>query len=181
MKVDVSNCPSPHSFGNKVGRVMWGMVWLVLFRPSPKPLHAWRRWLLRAFGAQIGRGVHIQSSVRVWAPWNLTMEDHSCLSFDVDCYCVAPVFIGAHTTVSQYSYLCTASHDIRLSQMPLTTAAITVGRGAWVAADVFVAPGVRIGDGAVVAAKACVTKDVLPWTIVGGNPARFIKRRELRG
>ena len=179
MKGDVSGCPSPHSLGNKAGRVLWGLAWAVLYRPSPKIFHGWRRWLLRLFRARIGRGVHTHPSARIWAPWNLEM-DHSCLAHNVDCYCVGSVRIGAHATVSQYSYLCTASHDFEHPHLPLVTAPITIGNGAWVTADVFVGPGVTIGDGAVVGARSSVFKDVAPWTVVAGNPARFVKKREMR-
>lgn len=181
MKVDVSYCPSSHSARNKVGRALWGIVWLLFYRPSPKPFHFWRRFLLRLFGARIGKGVHPHASARIWAPWNLEMGDHSCLSHQVDCYCVAPIRLGAHSTVSQYSYLCTASHDIDVPDMPLTTAPIVIGEGAWITADVFVGPGVTIGDGAVVGVRSTVLKDVEPWTVVAGSPAKFIKRREIKG
>jgi putative colanic acid biosynthesis acetyltransferase WcaF len=179
MNVNVSNCPSTHSTSNKLGRVLWGIVWLLLYRPSPKPFHAWRRFLLRLFGAKIGRGAFPHASVKIWAPWNLEMGDHSCLSHNVDCYCVAPVKLGAHVTVSQYSYLCTATHDIEQPDMPLITAPIVIGEGAWVTADVFVGPGVTIGEGAVVGARSSVFKDVAPWTVVAGNPARFVRKRLL--
>src|SRR5574341_424434 len=108
------------------------------------------------------------------------MGDHSCLSHHVDCYCVAKVRIGAHATVSQYSYLCSAGHDIEDPQMRLVAAPITIGDGAWVAADVFLAPGVSIGEGAVVGARSSVFNDVDPWTVVVGNPARFLRKRELK-
>jgi len=108
------------------------------------------------------------------------MGDHSCLSHEVDCYCVAPVKLGAHVTVSQYSYLCTATHDIEEPSMPLVTAPIVIGAGAWITADVFIGPGVTIGEGAVVGARSTVFKDVEPWTVVAGNPARFIKNRQLK-
>ena len=107
------------------------------------------------------------------------MGEYSCLSHFVDCYCVAPIKIGAHATVSQYSYLCTASHDIEDPQMPLVTAPITIGEGAWVTAGVFIGPGVTIGEGAVVGARSVVLKDVEAWTVVAGNPAKFIKNRQL--
>ena len=175
--IDVSDSPSPHSFGNKIARVLWGMVWLFLFRPSPKVLHGWRRLLLRLFGARIGRGAHIHASVKVWGPWNLIMEDHSCLGPYVDCYCVDTIRLGPHSTVSQYGYLCGASHDHEHPNMPLVTAPITIGREVWVAADVFVAPGVTIGDGALVGARSSVFRNVDPWTVVAGNPAKFIKPR----
>lgn len=180
MRVDVSNCPSPHSLRNRLGRALWAVVWMLLYRPSPKPFHFWRRFLLRAFGAKIGRGAHPYPSVKIWAPWNLTMGDYSCLGHHVDCYCVAPITIGEHATVSQYSYLCTASHDIECHRMTLVTAPIVVGAGAWITADVFVGPGVHIGEGAVVAVRSTVLNDVSPWTVVAGNPAKFIKRRELK-
>ena len=180
MWVDVSKARSAHSFGHKAMRAAWGVVWLLLFLPSPRPLHGWRRFLLRLFGARIGKAVHVYPSAKVWAPWNLEMDDHACLSFSVDCYCVDRISIGAHATVSQYSYLCGASHDYRDPALPLTPRPIVIGAGAWVAADVFVGPGVTIGDGAVVGARSTVMTDVEPWTVVSGNPAQFLKRRERR-
>jgi putative colanic acid biosynthesis acetyltransferase WcaF len=177
MHVDVSYCPSSHSLSNKLGRVLWGIVWLLLYRPSPKIFHGWRRFLLRLFGAKIGKGVHLYPSAKIWAPWNLEMGDHSCLSYDTDCYCVDKIRIGSHATVSQYSFLCTASHDYTDPYMPLTTAPIEIGDGAWIAADVYVAPGVSIGESAVVGARSSVFKNVATLTVVVGNPAKFIKKR----
>ena len=178
--VDVSQSKSAHSLRNKLGRTVWNIVWLLLFRPTPKVLYGWRRFLLRMFGAEIGRGAIVKPSVRVWAPWNLTIGDYSCLSFDVDCYCVAPIHIGAQATVSQYSFLCTASHDYSHPQMPLVIAPIVIGDGAWVCADVFVGPDVTIGKGAVVGARASVFRDVDAYAVVAGNPATFIKKREMQ-
>src|SRR5487761_2751533 len=151
---------------NRIRRALWGSAWLILYRPSPRPLHGWRRFLLRAFGARIERGAHPYPSSKIWAPWNLTMHEHSCLADHVDCYSVAPISLGAHATVSQYSYLCSASHDYRDPAMPL------------VAADVFVGPGVRIGEGEVVGARSTVTRDVAPWTVVAGSPAIRRGRRD---
>ena len=107
------------------------------------------------------------------------MDEHSCLGADVDCYCVACIHIGAHATVSQYSYLCTASHDFHRSDMPLITAPIVIEDQAWVCADVFVSMGVTIGQGAVVGARSTVTKSIPPWTVAAGNPARVVKAREM--
>ncbi len=160
-----------------MGRALWRIVWVCLYRPTPRPLHGWRRWLLRLFGAKIGTGAHPYPSAWIWAPWNLEMGDRSCLGDHTDCYCVDKVVIGAHSTISQYSFLCTASHDHMEPYLPLITAPIVIGERAWVAADVFVGPGVAIGDGAVVGARASVFRNVAPWTVVAGNPARLIKRR----
>jgi putative colanic acid biosynthesis acetyltransferase WcaF len=165
------------TFRQRSLRLAWNIVWLLLYRPSPRTFHAWRRWLLRVFGAQIGTGAVPYAAARIWAPWNLTMAANSCLSDGVDCYCVAPVTIGAHATVSQYSYLCAASHDYRDPAMPLVIAPIVIGAEAWVAADVFVGPGVAIGEGAVVGARSTVTQDVDPWTVVAGSPPLVRGRR----
>ena len=169
------------SLANKLARSVWQVVWLLLYRPTPRLFHPWRCLLLRLFGAKLGRAVHPYPSARIWAPWNLEMGDHACLSEGVDCYCVAPVRIGAQTTVSQYSFLCTASHDYTRADMPLVTAPITIGERAWLTADVFVGPGVTIGDGAVVTARSSVFADIPPWVVARGNPAVPVKARVLQG
>ncbi len=174
---DKEHCPSPHSFRNKVGRVVWGLVWVLLFRPSPRICFAWRRGLLRLCGARIGRQARIFPSVRIWAPWNLTVGDEVSLARDVDCYCVAPITIGSYATISQEAFLCAATHDPRSKTMVLVSAPIAIGSQAWVCARAFVGPGVTIGDGAVLGACAVTTKDVAAWTIAAGNPARFIRQR----
>ncbi len=169
------------SLGNKLARMLWNVVWGTLYRPSPRGLHSWRRLLLRLFGARLGAGVHPYPSARIWAPWNLEMGDHACLGENVDCYCVDKIRIGAYSTVSQYSFLCTASHDYVRRSMPLVTAPIAIGEHVWVTADVFVAPGVSIGDGVVVAARSSVFDDIPAWVVVKGNPARVAKKREWLG
>ncbi len=171
--------PLPLSMCNKAARAAWHLVWLCLFRPSPRPLHAWRRFLLRLFGASLGKGARAYPSARIWAPWNLRMGDHACLSEAVDCYCVEQVTIGAFTTVSQYSFLCTASHDYTRASMPLVAAPIHVGQRAWITADVFVAPGVTIGDGAVINSRSSVFMDIPAWTVARGNPAVPYRERTL--
>jgi putative colanic acid biosynthesis acetyltransferase WcaF len=104
------------------------------------------------------------------------MGEGSCLGDYVRCYSVDRVTLEPHATVSQYSFLCTASHDYRVGGMPLITAPITIGRHAWVAADAFIGPGVTVGERAVVGARASVFRHVDPWTVVGGNPARVIRK-----
>lgn len=179
-RVDISRKPSPHSSGNKLARMCWAIVWLLLFRPSPRRLLGWRRFLLRLFGAKLAATAKVHNSVVIWAPWNLTMEDEATLAPNVDCYCVAPVRIGAHTTVSQYSYLCGATHDFEHPRFPLVPKPIAIEDQVWVAADVFVAPGVTIHQGAVVGARSSVFKDIPAWTVAVGNPAKPIRARVIR-
>jgi putative colanic acid biosynthesis acetyltransferase WcaF len=153
-------------------RALWNACWLLLYRPSPTPFHFWRRFLLRLFGAKIGNGAHPYPSARIWNPRHLEMGDRSCLGRHVDCYCVDRVTIGADAVISQYSYLCTASHDHRDKAFPLVSAPIYIGKNAWIAADVFVGPGVTIGEGAVIGARSTVFQAFIPpWTVSFGNPA----------
>jgi putative colanic acid biosynthesis acetyltransferase WcaF len=163
--------------GNRLLRVVWGMTWRFLYRPSPRILHGWRCWLLRRFGARIGHGARPYPRARIWAPWNLSMGAHSCMADDVDCYAVARIEIGEYATVSQYSYLCAATHDFRDAALPLMVAPICIGAEVWVAADVFVGPGVTIGEGAVVGARSTVLRDVESWSVQAGSPVRRIGER----
>lgn len=181
-ELDIKNYKNRHSFGSMVARVVWNVVWFLLFRTTPRGnlFRPWRIFLLKLFGANVCWSSNVLPSCRIWAPWNLTMRKYSCLSVDVDCYTVAPIVLGDNATVSQGAKLCTAGHDITSKIMELTYKPIVIGANAWVAGWAIVLPGVTIGEGAVVAAGAVVTKDVEPWTVVGGNPARFIKRRELK-
>lgn len=181
LKVDLSTYQNALSTTNQIARFIWTIVWSIFARPIPRSLfNGWKLFLLRLFGAKVHKKSVVYSSARIYMPWNLEMEEYACLAPEVDCYNAALVKIGKHSTVSQKSYLCTATHDIEKSNNPLVTKPIIIEDQAWVAADVFVGPGVNIGQGAVVAAGAVVVKDVEPWTVVGGNLAKFIKKREIK-
>lgn len=180
--VDLSQYKNALSRKHQVVRFFWGLVWGIFARPLPKSVGSgWKRFLLRLFGAKVAKTAVVYSSAKVYYPANLVMKDYSCLAPKVDCYNVAPVVIGANATVSQGTSLCTASHDITNPHLPLITAPITIGDQAWVAAEAFVGMGITVGEGAVVGARAVVVKDVEPWTVVGGNPAKFIKQRVIEG
>lgn len=181
VRVTPRECASPHSTLNKALRAVWGLCWVFLFRPSPPFLYTWRRGLLRLFGARVGRGAKVMPSTKIWAPWKLDLGEYACLSHGVDCYCVDNVSVGPHATVSQYSFLCTATHDDSDPHMALVTAPIRIDEGAWVCADVFVGPGVTVAEGAVVGARSMVLKNVPAWTVCGGSPFRVLRERKLRG
>lgn len=180
-KIDLSKYHNSLSRKNQIIRMLWTIVWGIFARPLPRSIGSgWKRFLLRLFGAKIDSTAVVYSSARVYYPANLIMERYACLASDVDCYNVNIIRIGANTTVSQGAYLCTASHDITNPLNPLITAPIIIEDQAWIAADAFVGMGVTIGQGAVVGARAAVFKNVEPWTIVGGNPAKFIKKRIIK-
>ena len=164
------------TLGEKLGRVLWALVH-PLFRFSPRPLWAWRRFLLRLFGAKIGRDVHIYPTVKITIPWHLTINDEAAVGDGARLYALGPIHIGSQATVSQYAHICAGGHDYTNPEMTLTKPEIVIGDGAWVCADAYVGGGVTIGASAIVAARAVVVRDVAPGLIVGGNPATAIKDR----
>lgn len=135
--------------------------------------------MLRLFGMKMGERCMVNSSAKIWAPWNVQLGKYVAIGAKAQIYSVDRITIGDKITISQGAYLCTASHDIRHINKPLIHAPITLGSFSWVCADAFVSMGVTIGEGAVVGARAAVFKDVEPWSVVGGNPAQFIKKREV--
>ena len=167
------------SFGNRVTRFIWSIVYIVLFRPSPRPLHRWRNFLLRLFGASLHKTARVYPRARVWLPSNLTMAANSCIADDVDVYSVDSITLGKGATVSQYSFLCTASHDFDDVRHPLITSPITIEARVWVAADVFISPGTTVHEGAVIGARSAVFHDVPAWKVAAGTPATVIRDRKL--
>lgn len=166
------------SLRNKLHRLVWNITCLFLFRPFAGPLFwRWRNFILLLFGAKIGKGSKISASAKIWAPWNLRIGDYTAIGAGANCYNPACIKLGSKVVISQGAYLCTASHDISNPRNPLITSPIQVESFAWIAADAFVGMGVTIGQGAVIGARAAVFKNVEPWTVVGGNPAKFIKKR----
>ncbi len=179
--IDLSKYQNALSRKNQVARLLWTITWAIFARPLPRSLgNSWKIFLLRLFGAKVDKTAVVYSSVRIYMPWNLEMNAYSCLAPEVDCYNVNKIIIGAHTTISQKTYLCGASHDVGLTYNPLIHAPIIIEDQVWIGANAYVGMGVTIGQGAVVGANACVYKDVEPWTIVGGNPAKFIKKRIIK-
>jgi putative colanic acid biosynthesis acetyltransferase WcaF len=159
-------------------RLIWSLVQATLYRYSFHTWSGWRAMLLRLFGAKIARGCTIRRTSKVYYPWKLTMGVGSCLGDDCEVYNLADVTLGDWVTVSQEAYLCAGSHDYRYRTMPLVTTPIVLKDDSWVCARAFVGPGVTVGAGAIVAAAAVAMRDVDDMTIVAGNPAKFIKRRE---
>lgn len=165
---------------NRLGRVLWGAVYVLLFRPSPRPLHAWRSWLLRRFGAQLGPHCHIYPKSRIWAPWNLHCEEGAAIADEAIIYNAARVHLGSYAIVSQQAFVCAATHDFNHPAFPMITAPISLGRNAWVCARACVLPGVTVHDGAVLGLGAIATRDLDPWRVYAGNPARAVGVRQQR-
>jgi putative colanic acid biosynthesis acetyltransferase WcaF len=152
--------------------------WLVLAAWTPPFLHPWRRLLLRAFGARIAPTARIHASVRVWYPANLEMGDQACLGPGVNCYSMARVTLGPYALASQGAHLCAGTHDIDDPNFQLVAAPIRVEAKAWIASEAFVGPGVKVGEGAVLGARAVAFGNLEPWTVYVGNPARETRKRK---
>lgn len=167
--------------GGELGRRILWMLVQPLYRFSPRPCFGWRRFLLRCLGARIAPHVHLYGSATVYYPWNLEVGEWSAIGEQVFIYNLGPVKIGAKVTLSLGAKVCAGSHDHTRADLPLLKPPVTIGDQAWICADAFVGPGVTVGEGAVVGARAVVVKDVAPWTIVAGNPAREVKKRSLHG
>ena len=164
----------------KLLRMLWAAVYTCCFRLTFAHVEAHRWWriqLLKLFGARCWKGIQIFPSCKIWAPWNLRTGRSVAIDDSVDLYNVDKIVIGNFVAISRRAFLCTASHDISDIDRHLVTKPITVGNGVWIGAQAYVGPGVSIGEGAVIGACAVVTKDVAPWTVVAGNPARVIKER----
>ena len=167
-----------YSSGEMTRRVLWTLL-QPLFRFSPRPWFGWRSFLLRCFGAKIGRSVHIYPSATIYFPWNLEAGDGSAIGEHAFVYNLGRVTIGARATISHRAHLCAGTHDHTKADFPLLRPPIVIGPEVWICADAFVGPGVTIGEGAVVGARAVAMKDVRPLGIVIGNPARESGRREI--
>ena len=160
-----------------IGRALWEVLRNPLFKWTPRPLWAWRRGVLRLFGAEIGRDVRVHPSARIAVPWNLRIGDEATVGDQAILYALGSITIGSQATISQNAHLCAGTHDYRRSDMPLLKTPINVAEGAWVCADAFVGPGVIVGAFSIVGARAVVLKSIPDGVIVGGNPARILRNR----
>ena len=167
------------SFKNRLQRVAWSLSGAILLYLSPKPFHQWRAFVLRCFGAKVGKGVHVYPKVKIWAPWNLELGDECGIANGVILYSQDIISIGKRAVVSQGSNICTGTHDYDKPGFPLVTSPIHIGDEAWIAAEVFIHPGITIGEGCVIGARSVVTKDMPSWMICAGHPCKPIKDREL--
>lgn len=168
------------SLMNRLKRLLWNVVYQLLFRFSPIPFHAWRRFILKVFGAKIGKGVHVYGGVKIWAPWNIIIGDYSGIGNGVNLYSQGLITIGKNAVISQGSHICTGSHDYNDLGFKLITKEIIIGNNVWLAAEVFVHPGVEIEDGCIVGARSVVTTNLPSWKICSGFPCIPLKDRKVQ-
>ena len=169
----------PENFRGRSGVIvqLWWIVQALLFHTSPQFMYGWRRFLLRSFGAKVGKNVILRPSVTVTYPWKVSIGDNSWLGDNVELYSLGEIEIGSNVVISQKSYLCAASHDYDKEDFPIWAKKITIEDECWLATDVYVAPGVTIGKGTVVGARSSVFKDLPGGKVCVGSPAVPIKER----
>jgi putative colanic acid biosynthesis acetyltransferase WcaF len=165
------------ALSNRLYRALWQLSWVLLARWTPPPLRGWRRLLLRVFGAKMAAGSDVRGGAIIWNPRNLVMHEYASIAEGVRCYNMALIELGAFVVVSQRSHLCAGTHDIDGSSMQLFAKPIRVHDHAWIAVEAFVGPGVTVGEGAVLGARAVTVRDLEPWTINAGNPSRKLRTR----
>jgi putative colanic acid biosynthesis acetyltransferase WcaF len=156
---------------------LWWIIQGTLFVLSPQFAYKWRNWLLRVFGAKIGVGVIIRPTAKITYPWKLTIGDYSWIGDYVELYTLGKITIGNNAVISQKCYLCTGSHDYRSEAFDIYAEEIIIGDEAWVATDVFIAPGVTISKGALIGSRSSVFQDMPEGMICVGYPAKPVKKR----
>lgn len=179
---DLSQFKMPSNFrkASAVKVQLWWLVQATLFKWSPQVLYKFRSFLLRLFGAKVGKSVVIRPTVTVTYPWNVSIGDYAWIGDDVVLYSLGEIHIGDHAVVSQRSYLCTGDHDHTQIDFPIRGHKIIVENEAWVATDVYIAPNVTIGRGAVIGARSSVFKNMPEGYMCLGSPCKPIKPREMK-
>jgi len=180
-RLDRFKLPKNFRGGNPVKVQLWWIIQAVVINLSPQFMYSWRRLWYRLFGAKIGKSVLIRPSVKCVYPWKLSIGDYSWIGDEVSLYTLGEIEIGSNTVISQNCYLCTGSHDYTSPAFDIFTQKITIGNEVWLASDVFVAPGVTIGKGAVVGVRSTVLNDLPEGMVCYGNPAKPIKPRLMKG
>ncbi len=179
--VDVDATDAPYLRpSSRLCRLLWTVCWVLFYRFSPRPFHAWRSMLLRAFGAKMGSNCHFYPKSKVWAPWNLLCEDQVTLGDEAEIYNPAPMRFGSHAIVSQGAYLCGATHDFNDPGLWLCAYPMTFGPYCWVCARASVEAGVNVGEGAVLGLGSVATQNLEPWCVYAGSPAIKVKDRKRR-
>lgn len=165
---------------NRLYRFAWSATWKVLAAWTPPCMHWWRRCLLRLFGAKVASTAGIYPSARIWSPANLEIGEFAFIGPEVKVYSMAKITLAPYALASQGAHICAGTHDIEDVNFQLKALPVVIGSRAWIAADAFVGPGVHVGNGAVLGARGCAFRDLEPWTVYAGNPARPLKQRHVR-
>jgi putative colanic acid biosynthesis acetyltransferase WcaF len=156
---------------------LWWIVQSTLFAWSPQVLYGWRRFLLRLFGAKIGKGVLVRATAKITYPWNVEIGDYSWIGDDNVLYSLGKISIGKNVALAHKVYLNTGGHEYKKSTFDIFSKPVVVEDECWLTNDVYVAPGVTIGKGSIIAARSSVLKSMPSGKVCVGTPAIAIKDR----
>ena len=177
------------SVKEKLVQRIWELARVVLYLPTPFFMRGWRRFIVAVIARLykrsdvsncISKSASLSRTAKIDYPWNVSIGPHSSIGNNAWVYAMDNITIGENCCIGGDVRLVTGTHDINSATFDLMTRPIRIENDVWVATGAIVLPGVTVGEGAVVGAGAVVTKDVEPWTVVGGNPAKFIKERVLK-
>jgi putative colanic acid biosynthesis acetyltransferase WcaF len=179
--LDLKKFKVPNGFrGRSIFTIqLWNIINLFIFKFSPRRFDFFRCFILKIFGAKIGKGVIIRSSVNITYPWFLIIGNNSWIGENVELYNLGPIVIGSNTVISQKSYLCTGSHNYKKITFDIIKKPIVIGDGVWIATDVFVGPGVTIENNVIIGARSSVYSNISEGNIAFGNPCKVLKKRDL--
>lgn len=169
-----------YSMGEYVARALWKVVWFTVWQLCWKRVYPLRPLLLRLFGARVSLRNEFDGRAWIEIPWNLEMGEYCSIGSGAHLYNLGPMTIGHRTVISRGAFLCGGTHDYSRDTLPLMKMPVVIGSDVWICAEAYIGPGATIGDGAVVGARAVAVGTIDPWTVVVGNPARFVKTREFR-
>jgi len=161
----------------RIKRLIWVLTWMLLFRPTPPPLHNWRCFLLRLFGAKLGAINFVYPSAKIWAPWLLETGDLVTIGRGAEIYNPGGISLGHRTIISQDAYLCGATHDYQTPDFTYITKPIRTEPQVWICARATVLPGVVCAAGSVLGACSVATRSLEAWTVYAGNPAVKVRER----
>jgi putative colanic acid biosynthesis acetyltransferase WcaF len=165
---------------SRLVQVLWYLCSAAVFQSPWFPCSALKVWLLRLFGASVGRGVVIKPCVRIKFPWRLQVGDFVWIGESVWIDNLAVVTIGSNVCLSQGVYLCTGSHDYRSPTFDLITREIQISDRVWVCAMAVVLPGTQIGSDCLLAAHSTVTGVVPSGSRMQPAAAAIQSRRDGR-
>lgn len=172
-----SSAEGPFGWTHKARRACWYLVQSTIYQLPLRRADGWRCMLLRLFGARVGHRCLVRRTAFIEIPWHLRIGDEVVLGDRVIVYSLATISIGDRTIISQGAHLCAGDHDMDRPGWILRRIPISIGSDAWIAADAFVGPGVDIGCGVVLGARAAAFRDLPDWTVCVGVPAKPSRTR----
>ncbi|MAO22578.1 MAG: hypothetical protein CMJ35_10400 [Phycisphaerae bacterium] len=171
-RVDEPPRKSPWSTKAKVLRLLWAVVEVTLWRYSPTPAWGFRRFLLRCFGARVGRGVRVHPSVKVIIPWNIDLGQGVVVYERAILYALGTITVGERSEIGPLAHICAGTHDYTSPAFTLLREPISIGKDCLIGIAAFVAPSIILADGTVLEPRSAMYSNSEEGCVYIGNPAK---------